>query len=213
MSDSVKFACGGGASSYRVESRGGCTLVFGSIPIDDLVRLTNEAGPDTFAAPDLCDLTGASIAFGPIADIEAAVAELRRAKLAAGIPADVLPGWSEGARTWYVVGEHGVSSLVIFQRVTGASHRYLEHDAPTCQEHPRDPADLRRCRLLLEAAPDVAAAFRQVMPAVSPAWAALVATWDALCALMDSECPSWRDAGPWWCPNTYERMRSIVSEL
>ena len=58
-------------------------------------------------------------------------------------------------------------------------------------DHPLDPSDLRRCRLLVEAVPVIAERLQE-MATCSPTWARIVAHWDELCSLMDSEAPDWR---------------------
>lgn len=57
--------------------------------------------------------------------------------------------------------------------------------------HPTNVESIRRCQLLLEAAPEVQANFG-TMTDVSPAWAAIVKAWPEISATMDNECPNWR---------------------
>lgn len=107
-----------------------------------------------------------------------------------------------GAVDWLANGERGNSSEAIFARLTG-----LPIGGSRCTSHPLDPADLRRCRLLLEAVPAFRARLEEVAD-VSPVWAALVARWDEVCSLMDEEAPDWRD-GSGGAPRTYALMGEI----
>jgi hypothetical protein len=100
-------------------------------------------------------------------------------------PSDVekLP---KGAVDWLQNGERGISSDTIFERMTGLDVGTEWHDVPY------DPADLRRCRLLLETVPEFHARIGE-MRTVSAAWSRLTDRWVALCSLMDEETPNWRD--------------------
>lgn len=66
--------------------------------------------------------------------------------------------------------------------------------------HPTNIESIRRCRLLLEASPEILSNF-DAMADVSPTWAAIVTAWSKICILMDGECPNWRrtlwDDGAW----------------
>lgn len=57
--------------------------------------------------------------------------------------------------------------------------------------HPTNIESIRRCRLLLEASPEIQSNFG-TMAEVSPAWAAVVTAWPEISAAMDKECPNWR---------------------
>lgn len=107
---------------------------------------------------------------------------------------------------WLREGEKGVSSKAIFSRLTG-----LELDTwPVAHCHPSDPADLRRCVLLLESVPVFAARFKE-MQSVSPIWAKLVEEWPALIKMFDEEAPGWRHPNRFWvAPKTYAAMRAII---
>lgn len=49
----------------------------------------------------------------------------------------------ESAREWLRSGERGISSETIFSTITGL-------ELNQCGSHPLDPADFRRCSLLLD---------------------------------------------------------------
>ena len=106
---------------------------------------------------------------------------------------------------WLRTGERGSSSEAIVEHLTGINTdggRYLGN-----RDIPWDPADLRRCRLLLEAVPSLAEQFSK-MATCSPEWAAMVAHWQELCDMMDAECPQWRE-GEGKASKTYRRMNEI----
>lgn len=108
---------------------------------------------------------------------------------------------------WLANGERGLSSNAMYARFTGKAARGAHGD------HPYDPADFRRCELLLREVP----MFRDYLPMmadVSPEWAALVDHWGELVALAESEVPdvftrSCRDGR---APLTYARMKELFAE-
>jgi hypothetical protein len=113
-------------------------------------------------------------------------------------------GLSCNAVAWLAHGERGISSNTVFTHLTGIDALRDWHS-----DIPYDPADLRRCRLLLESCPELAAAFPK-MREVSPAWDALVERWDELCKLMDDESPNWRKPDRYErAPKTYDLMASL----
>jgi hypothetical protein len=85
---------------------------------------------------------------------------------------------------WLLGGERGLSSVAMVAHITGQGGK---------TNHPHDPDDLRRCRLLVESVPLIRHNLHQ-MAGCSPTWARIIAAWDELCALMDGEAPSWRQA-------------------
>lgn len=102
---------------------------------------------------------------------------------------------------WLQHGERGSSSEAIFERLTGLPIGGGSFRGAT----PRDPADVRRCRLLLETVPDFAHRFDE-MAGVSPQWEMTVRLWPELCATMDDECPAWR-SGAGMASKTYRMMK------
>ncbi len=134
-----------------------------------------------------------------IQDLHARVAEFERhvassAKL------------SGAATAWLAGGERGGSSNTIFTRLTG-----FDAMMGASARHPRDPDDLRRCRLLLEQVPELRAGFSS-MAGASTHWHALVTDWDGICRTMDEECPNWRDADG-SAVKTYDRMRAALGAV
>lgn len=106
---------------------------------------------------------------------------------------------------WLANGERGISSETIFTHLTG-----INALRDWGGDHPHDPADLRRCRLLLDQCPALQAELPR-MAGVSAVWGSLVQHWDELCALMDEEIPNWRapKRGA-LAPRTYARMKEII---
>jgi hypothetical protein len=107
---------------------------------------------------------------------------------------------------WLASGETGLSSEAMFWRFVQI---YGVRDLRVHpKDHPYDPDDLKRCRLLLEQVPEFAA-FLPAMADMSSTWKRLVDHWDELCSLMDAECPDWRD-GRFVSPTkTYALMQKL----
>lgn len=103
---------------------------------------------------------------------------------------------------WIRHGESGISADTIVRHLTG-----VDPGRGRLEGAPRDPSDLRRCRLLLEAVPAIAAQFQR-MRSHSLVWAGLVGAWPDLCAQMDAECPDWR-SGRGHCPLTFQRLIEV----
>ncbi len=95
---------------------------------------------------------------------------------------------------WLANGKRGCSSNAIFTKLTGVN---------ACSEYsgildiPYDPADFRRCHLLLEKCPELKIHLHK-MKSVSSDWKALVNHWDELTDMLDR-----RD------PNMYTFMKSL----
>jgi hypothetical protein len=192
---------------YTVREEGGCTLVFGALPLSALGRLlpAKQKSKGIVLDPNVARMAGANLAWGAPADLARARDRYRdsaiRRTRATYLKMD------ENAVRWMAVGEQGLSSLAIFWNVYGDHWESQEEALP--KECPYDPDDLRRCRLLLEQVPSVQERFARVMPNVSPTWARLVERWDELCATMDAEAPQWRDAGG-RAPKTYAIMKQLL---
>lgn len=178
-------------------------LAFGPQPMDFIGKAAKFCGKDAVLDPDLARMAGANFAIG----IPTELASLRE-RLAAG--AVVMEaerhqdsGLSENATKWLATGERGLSSNTLFFYATGFDAR--DEDWGDC--YPRDPDDLRRCRLLIEQCPELASCLPRVA-ASGPEWAALVARWDDVCTVMDEECPRWRERQG-IAPRTYSFMRQL----
>lgn len=74
--------------------------------------------------------------------------------------------------------------------------------------HPLDPADLRRCLLLLKASPETRMRLSD-MAVVSPEWRGLLAHWDELERTFIEEAGS-LEAPDWSAQRTYDAMQAIL---
>jgi hypothetical protein len=207
MSQNVQISIGSQHKiSYLIEHRGNCILIFGDVPASAFLALTKLAPPKSVVDPDVARMFEANFAFGLAKDLQALKASeadnvLRREQTKN-------PGLSPEAVKWLAHGERGSSSNAIFSHLTGinASRRGSELD------HPYDPADMRRCRLLLEAVPSLQAELGR-MASVSTHWSRFVPAWDEICRVMDEEVPNWRDAKK--CSDadqTYKVIQKIIRQ-
>ena len=116
---------------------------------------------------------------------------------------------SEALAAWLRHGERGLSSNCMVDHLLGLPLLEGFWGMP----HPHDPADLRRCLLLLEAVPEVRDRFPEMRTA-SPEWARLVERWGELVALFKTEAGPggrWREL-EWSAPRTYRLMCEILDE-
>ena len=82
---------------------------------------------------------------------------------------------------WLAIGERGLSSEAIALTTLGLRPTGWRASSPL------DPADLRRCLLLLEAVPETRENGLLVLAKRCPRWAALVKVWDRLAETLRSE--------------------------
>lgn len=185
------------------EKSGFVILHFGAMSADDMMKAAKLAGKDAVIGTDAARMAGASFAFGStelLDDLQARLAPSARQEAQSQHP-----GLSPEAIEWLATGQRGMSAEAIFTHLTGIR---LRSDGK-CHAHPHDQADLRRCRLLLEAVPELQGRIGE-MALLSKEWADLAGAWDDLCAQMDTETPDWRDrAGR--APRTYEMMKQILA--
>lgn len=196
-----------GITRFTIIERGGCVMVEGALPPKWISAITKAMPTDAIIAPELARMTGANFAFGRQEDVEALVAELKPAVDHVAVAKYTKFGLSESAARWLSSGERGISSNSIFTYLTG-----FDALQGWIQDYPRDPWDFRRCRLLLEQVPEIAAKFPEMAKA-SKKWAALVSSWDAICVAMDIEIPHWRapkhkDAAP----QTYQLIKAALGQ-
>lgn len=198
----------------------GCraTIYEGAALFDDAIPIsvfTSIAGcwPDGIIDSDLARVAGVAIAIGR----KDACATLKKSFLphyrrrVMNVFGD--SGLGEGALEWLVSGEHGASSRAMFAHLSGLDLSQIDpHVAEDRAAYPRDPDDFRRCRLLLDRAPEFAERLDE-MSSLSPLWSRLVPAWPRLCALMDSEVPNWRETGRGSAPETKALMDSILGDL
>ena len=169
--------------------------------MDELARFLQETEDRTIMLdPDLARMAHANLAWGTRADCDA----LKRTLAAREIENEraAHPGLSAAAIGWLATGIQGTSSRTIFSVLTG-----IPLLLPSEYATPGDPADLRRCRLLLEQVPELQTQFPR-MREVSASWARLVDAWDDLCQIVDDEAPDWR-SGKGSAHRAYKRMKDL----
>ena len=111
--------------------------------------------------------------------------------------------WHKKIIKWLATGETGVSSMTIAFAALGEPY-----ERPG---HPGDPADLRRCMVLLDRVPEAA----RVLPnlaATSPAWEGLVREWAALAKMLREEIGDDLPSRGWSAPKTYDAMKRAMGE-
>lgn len=173
--------------SYTIEHRGNCVLITGAVPISAFDALMALVPKRSVMDPNCARVWGANFAFGPQLELD----DLRKegAEHAARRERAHYPHASEAAIKWLAGGERGVSSNAIFTRLTGIDATDGWGDR---HDYPHDPADFRRCQLLLEQVPELQILFPRMAHA-SGAWKNLVEAWPAIIAAMDEETPGWRE--------------------
>jgi hypothetical protein len=187
--------------AFTTEIRHNCIITYGSLPIMEMVRITQDAPDGSELDLRLQRKLGASLVVGLPADLMVLAADPYVLQRATAIANQEVGNRtvSGAAFDWLVSGERGSSSEHIFSVVLG-----LEFQS---RGFPADPADFGRCRKVCEQVPEVAAGLAK-MRAVSKRWDNLVSNWDTLCTLMDSESPSWRE-GLGTAPKTYEAIQAL----
>ena len=135
------------STSYRVEHRGGCRLIFGEVPLREMSSLMMTGHDDEVIDLHLASVTGATLVSGT----REALAELRESD---DLPVNPLrvadrsaaeaAGLPESFCDWLYTGERGVSSDYIAHRVTGIPKK-------TDFGLPSDSGDFKRCLGVIEA--------------------------------------------------------------
>lgn len=190
---------------YTIEHRHGCVLIFGAVPADAISALSKLVPKKSVIDPDVARMAGANFAFGLADDLAALRQEFSNAAVARETSKPTNAYLSPAAINWLASGERGISSDTLFSTLTGVDA--MNGFAPC---HPWDPADYRRCALLLDQCPELRSKL-DLMRAVSPTWNALVDRWDEIFALMAEETKNWRSPPPnAKSPKTYTLMQSII---
>ena len=203
MSESTTLIGAHERAAYTIEHRGDCVLITGAVPVTALGALIKLVPEGSVLSPDAARAWGATFAFGPEEDLQ----ELREAGQIVAMQREkqARPGLSQDALRWVAYGEQGISSMTIFSCLAGSHILHRQK-----WSHPLDPADFRRCRLLLEAVPELADKLH-MMSAVSPQWAALVRDWQSICTAMDVEIPNWRTPkNGEGAPHTHELIKAAI---
>lgn len=197
-------------AGYRVEERDGCRIVHGSVPIQDIGRLTKGLHRKAVMSAHAANLLFATFVIGTPEAIDSLIASTPRPR--------VPDSWREalgGACVWVEEGRVGTSSNFLLNRLTGFDALGWLHDRNLTQSavadygHPRDVGDLHRCRLLLESN----SAFQPRLGEMADAsehWHELVAVWVDLCASMDEEAPDWRSSESFTAQHTQALMDRVL---
>lgn len=193
--------------AYTIEHRGECILIDGEVPMSAFGTLVMLAPKDSVMDPDAARMLGVTFAFGPADQLET----LRAARADAEVKhqSAMFPELSPGAQRWLACGERGASSEALFSRLTGVNCTRGYRDGVAKADHPYDPADFRRCRLMLEACPELEARLNDAA-GMSKEWAALIQAWGTLCDTLDAECPGWRNPYAGSAPKTYSLIKRAI---
>lgn len=159
---------------YTVKTLGGCTMVFGPVPILDMVGLMKRAPREAVMDIGLADRIGATLVFGLKEDLKRLpVSELpispKRLADAAAAKAAGLPAVVQG---WLTEGDRGMSSNAMCKEIWGGVPEGAEN------HHPLDVDDLSRCIAMIDATQPGNRI--QQAATISPEWAEIMAVWDRL---------------------------------
>lgn len=180
-------------------------LAYGPQPVSFFTDASKIAGKESVLDPDVARMAGATFAVGSPAELAALRQRLEAGSMAHERAAN--PGLSEAATKWLASGERGISSNFIFTRLTGIDAMGGWHAERGC--HPHDPADFRRCHLLLEQVPELYFQFDKMAEA-GPVWAALRSAWGDILNALDEESPGWREGQGRAAPNAYAIIKRAI---
>ena len=162
---------------YSVKIIENCTVVFGSIPLNDFGKLCKAATKESVLDAGIADRIGATLVAGKPDDLERLrarklpVSEKRRNEARAA----EVKGLGSGVINWLLDGERGESSNAMCKCLFG-----IPEDAD--ESHPYDPDDLSRCLSFLAATTSAGDKLGTIgkMRALSPQWVRLVDRWEAI---------------------------------
>lgn len=207
MSDNITGMIGGHERiAYTIEHRGNCILIDGAVPATAFTVLTKLVPKRSVMDPNCARIWGVTFAAGPEKELlqlaeEGKARAIRRERIKH-------PSISDAAVNWLAAGERGISSNYIFTKLTGIDA--MNGWGTERENHPHDPADFRRCQLLLEQVPEFQHWFKDMRQA-SPVWARLVDAWPSIVAAMDEETPKWRDrASRGRATKAYELIKTAI---
>lgn len=114
------------------------------------------------------------------------------------------PDWSiqERMNFWLSHGERGLSSMVIFEILSG----HVIKIKAEYYAHPNDPDDFRRCYALLKLIPEWKIELHKLKQ-ISPTWSRLVDNWDKLTELMEDQLKTRKANG------MYEFMQRLTQDI
>lgn len=170
--------------SYRVESKYGCRIIWGSVPVTDLLKLMEGENEELLVATDIASKIGASFVIGRKDNLEAMRNDHQlpvSPKRLAEAEKALRDGWPMSFSDWLTDGDRGRSSDAIAQRVTGIGDI---HGKPNIS-HPYDACDFKRCLAVIEALTGDKISEGDIltkMITVSPEWRAIIWSWASLMA-------------------------------
>ena len=187
-----------------LDTAGTVVLGFGPQPMDWFGKVSKVCGRGAVLDQDIARMAGATLAGGTPAALDLLRKRLEAGALQAERAAN--PWASEAAMQWLAAGERGMSSEAMFQHLTGIKCVKDSGWRAANSAHPYDPADLRRCRLLLEQVPELQMLLPKMADLSGP-WARLIRDWDVICSTMDAEAPDWRNPRR---ASTASRTRDLI---
>lgn len=187
---------------FTVMRISGCRVVFGEVPVPDLMMLQHGFSKKAQMSLDLADLIGATFVIGEPEDLQQLrsmdlpVSERRQRDYERAFAMGLHP-----VAHWLRNGQRGASSNAMCKRIFG-----VPEDAGI--EHPRDPSDLLRCVDMLKAtgARDRVA----LMVGVSPQWLRLVEAWAELEQSLERERAQ-GNSQQGKAPQTHARMKDLLA--
>lgn len=108
---------------------------------------------------------------------------------------------------WLLIGKRGLSSECIVSVLVFGKNRNTMN-RPDFPYHPSDPADLNRCRMLLNEIPELQESFKGEMPKASREWSGLVKNWELLMSTLEYEM----SISDKYAPKTYSLMQEILKK-
>jgi hypothetical protein len=191
-------------NTFSVTTQEGCTIVKGSVPMMMMANLMKGQPKDSVIDMHLGSLLGATLVFGTPKNLKKLrlLAHVRPVNESQFVASQLKPG----ARDWIEFGEHGMSCVYLFWALTGYS---MTGSEPSCHV-PIDPADLRRCILMLDTCElnDDFAEF--AFPDSAIGWSSLQERWKQLESTFTAEVPDFKDIDiSKSAPTTYAIMKSL----
>lgn len=190
-------------------------LGYGPQPINFFVEAARLLSTSAVVDADVARMAGATFAAGE----PEALAELRKRLEPRALKAFTSSAFERqpkeylqlmpGATKWLAVGERDASSEALFTRLSGVNVTRGAMDGVAHTDHPRNPSDFRRCRLMLEACPELAAQLNEAA-GMSLEWSVLIHLWGTICDTMDAETPAWREATGQPVPKTYQLIKKAI---
>lgn len=174
-------------------------VTYGNQSITQFSAACHLTGDSAFLCNDTARMAGAARIMARCELLEGLKAALR--PHAIHVQREKTPHLSAPAIEWLATGVRGKSSNAIFSTL-------MCEPCTDGKPIPADPEDLARCRLLLDAIPDLRPRLGE-MAQVSDEWSAIVDAWGLLEQTMDEECPDWRTSHNGSARKTYQLLQQI----